>query len=82
MDLIAADFSRTGTTSLKAAIEKLGDGPSINITQLAGNPKEPDKWRAARAREANDWKELLADYSATVAWPGCSFWKSLAATFP
>lgn len=82
MDLIGAGFSRTGTTSLKAAIEKLGVGPCINMTQLVGNPREADKWRAAQAGEATDWKELLADYSATVAWPGCSFWEPLAATFP
>ena len=44
MKLINAGFGRTGTTSLKAALEKLGFGPVYHSTTLFTSGKEMDKW--------------------------------------
>lgn len=85
LDLIGAGFGRTGTLSLKIALERLGLTPCYHMTEVIGNPRNAghaERWHAAARGEAVDWDELLAGYRATVDWPGCSFWESMRARWP
>jgi len=80
LDLIGAGFGRTGTLSLKHALELVGDGPCYHMTEVMGNPATADhvaQWTRAARGERVDWSALFADYRATVDWPGCSFWREL-----
>jgi len=79
--LIGAGFGRTGTLSLKAAIEKLGAGPCYHMMEVPQNPGHAELWLAAADGNAR-WDELLAGYPATVDWPGCRFWRELVAAYP
>ena len=80
--LIGAGFGRTGTTSIKAAVEKLGLAPCYHMFEVIHNPAAADGWLAATRGEPTDWRELLSGYQATLDWPGCSFYKELMATYP
>ena len=82
MKVIGAGFGRTGTLSLKAALEELGFAPCYHMVELFEKPDDTEQWRAAMRGEAVDWKAFLAGYQATVDWPGCSFYKELMQAYP
>lgn len=80
--VIGAGFGRTGTMSLKLALEQLGMGPCYHMTEIAKNPSHPRLWRAADAGDSVDWKKLFARYRAAVDWPACRYYCELMETFP
>src|SRR5918911_1747179 len=84
MRVVGAGFGRTGTTSLKAALEKLGFGPSYSLSEVFANPEHVGFWEAAGCptREEMDWEGFLAGYGAAVDWPACSFYEELMEAFP
>ena len=86
MEVIGAGFGRTGTLSLKSALETLGYGPCYHMSVLMRNPSHAGLWAVAAERagrgEVVDWERLLAGYPATVDWPGCVFYKELARAYP
>jgi hypothetical protein len=80
--VIGVGVGRTGTLSLKAALERLGLGPCFHGRHVLDHPDRLPLWRAAAAGERVDWTALLSGYASTVDWPGAAFWRPLAATFP
>jgi hypothetical protein len=85
MRVIGAGFGRTGTTSLKAALERLGFGPSYTLSEVFRNPGHVGFWETARrglAGERVDWEEFLGGYEVAVDWPACSFYEELMHAFP
>ena len=84
MRVIGAGFGRTGTTSLKAALEELGFGPSYSLSEVFRNPEHVGFWEAASspAGEEVDWEGFLAGYGVAVDWPACSFYEELMEAFP
>jgi hypothetical protein len=80
--VIGAGFARTGTTSLKAALEKLGFGPCYHMTEVFTHPEHADFWSAARRGEPVDWEGVLGDYEATLDWPACAFYEELMERHP
>jgi Sulfotransferase domain len=84
MRVIGAGFGRTGTTSLKAALEELGFGPSYSLSEVFANPEHLGFWEAASgsAGEKVGWEEFLAGYGVAVDWPACSFYEVLMEAFP
>ena len=82
MKLIGAGYGRTGTMSLKAALERLGYGPCFHMIDLIGNPEPLPYWQAAAAGEPVDWKAAFDGWESTVDWPGCTYWDQLIATWP
>ena len=80
--MIGAGFGRTGTTSLKAALEELGFDRCYHMTEVFEHPEHADSWGAARRGEAVDWDGLLEGYEATVDWPGCTFYAELVEHYP
>ena len=84
MRVIGAGFGRTGTTSLKAALEELGFGPSYTLGEVFRNPEHVRVWEAASDPTGGkvDWEGFLADYEVAVDWPACSFYEELMEAFP
>ncbi len=82
MRVIGAGFGRTGTLSLKLALERLGFGPCYHMEEVIRHPAHVPQWVAATRGEPVDWQALLGAWGATVDWPGCSFYKELLAAFP
>ncbi|CAA9517394.1 MAG: hypothetical protein AVDCRST_MAG12-3562 [uncultured Rubrobacteraceae bacterium] len=82
MRVIGAGFGRTGTTSLKAALETLGFAPCYHMTEVFAHPRHAEVWRSAWRGEPVDWDALLGPYEATVDWPGCTFYAELMERYP
>ncbi|HZT95279.1 MAG TPA: sulfotransferase [Chloroflexota bacterium] len=83
MDVIGAGFGRTGTMSLKVALQQLGFAPCLHmIDLLAGMPELSDTFREAYEGKQVDWKTALKDFRATVDWPGCTFYKEFMELYP
>jgi hypothetical protein len=80
--VIGVGVGRTGTLSLKAALERLGLGPCFHGRHVLDHPDRLPLWEAAAAGRTVDWKAVLAGYRSTVDWPGAAFWRELAAAFP
>lgn len=79
--MIGAGFGRTGTMSLKVALEKLGVGPCYHMTDLFKHPSHGKFWERAVNGERVD-PELFRDYEAAVDWPACSFYEELMERYP
>jgi hypothetical protein len=83
MRVVGAGFGRTGTTSLKAALEELGFGPSYTLSEVFRNPDHVRVWEAARGSAGEvDWEGFLAGYGVAVDWPACSFYEEIMEAFP
>ncbi len=82
LKVIGAGFGRTGTLSLKAALEELGFGPCYHMIELFRHPEDIPQWEAAASGVPINWNELFAGYHATVDWPGCAFYEELMQAYP
>ncbi len=82
LEIIGAGFGRTGTQSMKLALEQLGVGPCYHMMEVFGNLEHISLWTAATRGRSPDWDVLFANYRSTVDWPGCAFWRELAAKYP
>lgn len=82
MQVIGAGMGRTGTLSLKVALERLGFAPCYHMLEVFERPDDVRRWTAAVRGEAVDWTELFAGYRATMDWPACTFWRTLTEVYP
>ncbi|HEY6781542.1 MAG TPA: sulfotransferase [Thermoleophilaceae bacterium] len=83
--MIGVGFGRTGTMSLKGALEQLGANPCFHMIDLImGENKEQDlqHWIRVANGEPIDWQEVFDGWEATVDWPACSRWEELIDAFP
>ncbi|GAB4011436.1 sulfotransferase family protein [Nocardioides ultimimeridianus] len=82
--MVGAGVGRTGTLSLKTALERLLDGPCYHGSVLfdLGRGRHLRFWRAAARGEPVDWAGFLDGYAAVVDWPASAFWEDIAATYP
>ena len=82
ISVIGAGFGRTGTLSLKLALERLGVGRCYHMMEVFQIPAAPDLWRAAADAPPGDWETIFDGFSATVDWPGATFYRQLADHYP
>jgi hypothetical protein len=81
LKVVGAGFGRTGTNSLKLALEQLGFGPCHHMFEVRDNPRQLPFWQAAARGDAMDWDEVFAEYNASVDWPSARFWREIANHF-
>jgi hypothetical protein len=85
MKVIGVGFGRTGTLSLKAALERLGAGPCLHMLDLlTGADRERDlgHWLRVADGEPVDWTEVFTHWQSTVDWPACTRWREMVDAFP
>lgn len=82
LDVIGAGFGRTGTLSLKHALERLGYGPCYHMAETNAHPAHDAVWLGLANGERTDFETVLNFYRASVDWPGVFFWKHLIAANP
>ena len=82
MRLVGAGLGRTGTMSLKLALEQLLEGRCYHMMEVFGRPDDIPVWHRAVRGEYPDWAAFLRDYDAAVDWPVAAFWRELADAFP
>lgn len=82
LSVISAGFGRTGTMSLKLALEELGLGPCHHMIEVIHNGEaQVPLWNAALAGHP-DYAAIYDGYKSAVDWPSAAFWKELANAYP
>jgi Sulfotransferase domain len=82
LQVVGAGVGRTGTHSLKVALEQLLGGTCHHMMEVFTRPDELPSWIDAANGRSVDWVEMMKGYTAQVDWPGASFWPELAAANP
>jgi hypothetical protein len=82
LDVIGVGFGRTGTLSLKSALEHLGFGPCHHMVELIENAGQVALWRRLADGETPDWDAVYRGYRSTADWPGVRFWRQITGHFP
>ena len=81
--IVGAGLGRTGTHSLKLALERLLGGPCYHMVEVIERHQEHVAlWTQAAQGQAVDWERLMEGYVAAVDWPAAAFWQELATTYP
>lgn len=82
MHVIGAGLGRTGTYSLKFALNQLGLGPCHHMEEVIHDiPRQSPLWEAAIAGKP-DWGAIYQGYNSAVDWPTASFFRELATVYP
>jgi Sulfotransferase domain len=80
--VVGAGVGRTGTHSLKLALEQLLGGPCHHMMEIIGDPSQVPGWTDAIEGKPVDWNQLLDGYRSVVDWPGAAFWREILAVNP
>lgn len=80
--VVGAGLGRTGTHSLKIALEQLLGAPCYHMLEVFDRPDDIACWQDALDERPVDWDAMMTDYAAAVDWPACAFWPELSAAFP
>ena len=82
LKVIGAGVGRTGTYSLRAALNRLGFGPCFHMEDVASNmPVQLPLWQAALRGEP-DWAAIYDGFNSAVDWPTARFYRELNAAYP
>ncbi len=82
LSVIGAGFSRTGTFSLKLALEQLGLGRCCHMSEVFAAPDLWPVWERAYDGRHVDWDMLFAGFGATVDVPSNQFYRQIARHYP
>jgi hypothetical protein len=80
--IIGSGLPRTGTRSLKDALERLLGGRCYHMVEVFPRPDHVKAWHTVAHGGAVDWDALFDGYVAAVDWPASAFWPVLAAHWP
>ncbi|MEZ6130134.1 MAG: sulfotransferase [Planctomycetaceae bacterium] len=84
LNVLGLGYPRTGTMSLKLALQQLGFGPCYHMIDVFDRPADVSFWRNAVQRDGVDvdWDTLFHGFESTSDCPACYFWKPLTDHFP
>lgn len=80
--VIGAGLPRTGTSSVKIALEELGFAPCYQMRELLSHPEQINFWTQASRGKAIDWDLLFKDYQGTVDFPSYRYYEQLLQYYP
>jgi hypothetical protein len=82
LKVIGAGVGRTGTYSLKLALNKLSFGPCHHMEEVLHNmPVQTPLWADALAGDPA-WETIYQGYVSAVDWPTAGFFRELYAAYP
>lgn len=84
LKVIGAGFGRTGTLSMKAALERLGFNKCHHMVEvlMAKDDTQLDYWDAVGRGDRPGWEAIFEGYQASVDFPSSVYWKELAEAYP
>jgi hypothetical protein len=82
LQVIGAGFGRTGTMTLKHALEELGNGPCYHMIELTNEPQRAQLWLQAAKGKTVNWNQIFDGFSSTADFPGCLFYQDLLKAYP
>jgi hypothetical protein len=81
--VVGAGLPRTGTSSLRVALEHLLGGRVAHMSTLPDHPFDLGiGWNQALAGDMPDWEQVFDGYIAAVDWPASMFWRELSEAYP
>ena len=80
--IVGAGLGRTGTLSLKTALETLTGTPCYHMYEVITHPEHVAYWQTAVDGGDPGWDTVFDGYDTAVDWPVCAFWRELAAKYP
>lgn len=82
LKVIGTGLGRTGTFSLKLALEHLGFGKCFHMLELFHEPSGINYFKRAERGEAVDWNVLFSNYSSVVDYPAARYYSNITEFFP
>jgi hypothetical protein len=82
IQVVGAGVGRTGTLSLKTALEQLVGKPCYHMLEVFAHPEHVTFWREAAEGGKVDWTGTLSEYGATSDFPACLFWQEILEANP
>lgn len=82
LKVIGAGLGRTGTLSLKLALEHIGFGPCYHMSEMLSQIRSHLPLWIESAKGNPQWDTIFANYQSTTDYPGCMFWRELVAKYP
>ncbi|MFD0855736.1 sulfotransferase family protein [Actinomadura adrarensis] len=83
LQVIGVGMHRTGSLSVKAALERVGFGPCYHGMEALRRSRDGDLWLAAYETGGDiDWSQIFEGFRSAMDWPTIYFWERLAAEYP
>lgn len=82
LKIIGSGLGRTGTSSLKMALEQLGFGNCYHMFELLKAPWQLTYFEKAEKGEFVDWDSLFVGYQSAIDYPIARYYKQLMAKYP
>ncbi len=82
LQVIGAGLGRTGTLSLKLALEHVGFGKCYHMSEMIAHMRAHLPLWVESAKGDPQWDAIFEGYHSSTDYPGCMFWRELAAKYP
>jgi hypothetical protein len=82
LEIIGAGWGRTGTESLREALELLDFGPCHHMHAIRDRPELMADWTDFADGKHRDWDRLFNGFRSQLDFPGAAYWRELSAHFP
>ena len=82
LQIIGAGFGRTGTNSLKVALEQLGFSRCHHMKEVAISRFQVRSWYALSKGEKKNWDDVFRGFAASCDWPSSAYWEELYRYYP
>ena len=79
---IGTGFGRTGTDSMREALDMLGFGPCHHMSEVNSNEVQKRLWRPFVGGAPTGWDQLFAGYASCMDWPSAHYWPELIRAYP
>ena len=83
LQVLGAGFGRTGTDSLKLALQILYDAPCYHMREVLQKHNEHVFiWNDIAHGKTPQWEVLFKGYAAAVDFPAASYWQEIFQVYP
>jgi hypothetical protein len=82
LQIIGAGFGRTGTSSLKLALEQLGFSKCHHMREVFPSRFQTEAWHARSRGGTANWEAVFDGYAAACDWPSSAYWEELYRHYP
>lgn len=82
LKIVGAGFGRTGTLSMKVALEQLGFTKCHHMMEVFPSEFQLNSWHSIGRGEKPDWDEVFHGFQASVDFPSSAYWRELSAHYP
>jgi hypothetical protein len=79
--VVGSGVGRTGTHSLKLALEQLLGAPCYHMLEVFARPDDVPRWQRAFDGDPGPWEDIMGSYGAAVDWPAAAFWQPLSEAY-